>query len=550
MKRIINLINNRWYVFASLLTAYIYFRVAPLQVDPHHDGIILGAAVAVADGHPILSGAFSQYGPLPPLIQGFVLWLFNTQLLTLRFMTAIECLAIGLVLYRFATEFTTRLFSKLISFTWLLASCVWVTQFPGALRPWPSLLSTLFVLCAIILLIKSEGESNTYFALLAGMLFGLAGFCRIQAFILLPLIIAFSLLKFRKKIKMLAILALGYFTSVILIFMYLVITGGVDDFIQQVIITPLFVYSAVGKGNNYNRFQFVLYLIETIGFVVLFFLTKYIVRRIGSNPLRVGILTLIMACVHSFGIWITNTSIPIRLKVLVGEPLQNLVISPFYFAAVSSVFLAAALFFKSGKDNKKLDFPQAVMILCAFGTLPQLYPQPDVMHLWWIVPIFLPCLFILLRNYQIKSTQVNSKTLQTILISCMILGTISAIQFIDRPWAEYKLGVLEGTYAPEEKARSLDIFQEIGKVAITGETSFDCPDGVYSVANGTYLAADQWFVNWGYGKKVTPEVGSTRVICDQSREYAISESTRLAMDLIYFKSNVADKSIAILKKRG
>lgn len=550
MKRIINLINNRWYVFASLLTAYIYFRVAPLQVDPHHDGIILGAAVAVADGHPILSGAFSQYGPLPSLIQGFVLWLFNTQLLTLRLMTAIECLAIGLVLYRFATEFTTRLFSKLISFTWLLASCVWVTQFPGALLPWPSLLSTLFVLCALILLIKSEGESNTYFALLAGMLFGLAGFCRIQAFILLPLIIVLSLLKFRNKIKMLAILALGYFISVILIFMYLVITGGVADFIQQVIITPLFAYSAAGEGNNYNRFQFVLYLIETIGFVVLFFLTKYIVRRIGSNPLRVGILTLTMASVHAFGIWIAKTSIPIRLKVLVGEPLQNLVISPFYFAAVSSAFLAAALFLKRGKDNKKVDFPQAVVILCAFGTLPQLYPQPDVMHLWWIVPIFLPCIFILLRNYQIKSTQVNSKALQTILISCMILGTISAIQFIDRPWAEYKLGVLEGTYAYEEKAQSLDIFQEIGKVAITGETSFDCPDGVYSVANGTYLAADQWFVNWGYGKKVTPEVGSTRVICDQSREYAISESTRLVMDLVYFKSNVADKSIAILKKRG
>ena len=550
MKRIIDLVNNRWYVFASLLTAYIYFRVAPLQIDPHHDGIILAAAVAVADGHPILSGAFSQYGPLPSLIQGFVLWLFNTQLLTLRFMTAIECLAIGLVLYRFATEFTTRLFSKLISFSWLLASCVWVTQFPGALLPWPSLLSTLFVLCALILLIRSERESNTYFALLAGMLFGLAGFCRIQAFILLPLIITFSVLRFRNKIKMLAFSVLGYFTSAILIFMYLGITGGIDDFIQQVIITPLFAYSAVGEGNNYNRFQFVLYLIEAVGFVVLFFLTKYIVRKIGSNPLRVGILTLIMAGVHSFGIWITNTSIPIRLKVLVGEPLQNLVISPFYFAAVSSAFLAAALFLNSGKDSKKVDFPQAVVILCAFGTLPQLYPQPDVMHLWWIVPIFLPCLFILSRNYQIESIQVNSKALQTILISCVILGTISAIQFIDRPWAEYKLGVLEGTYAHEEKARSLDIFQEIGKVAITGETSFDCPDGVYSVANGTYLAADQWFVNWGYGKKVAPEVGSTRVICDQSREYAISESTRLAMDLVYFKSNVADKSIAILKKRG
>jgi hypothetical protein len=132
----------------------------------------------------------------------------------------------------------------------------------------------------------------------------------------------------------------------------------------------------------------------------------------------------------------------------------------------------------------------------------------------------------------------------------MIFGTISAVQFIDEPWAEYKLGVLKGTFAHEEKARSIDLFQAIDKFAIPGQTSFDCPDGVYAVENGTYLAADQWFVNWGYGAKGEPKTGMVRIICDKSRDYATSEGTRLSMELVYYRSNRANKSIAILRKNG
>ena len=73
---------------------------------------------------------------------------------------------------------------------------------------------------------------------------------------------------------------------------------------------------------------------------------------------------------------------------------------------------------------------------------------------------------------------------------------------------------------------------------------------MYAVANGTYLAADQWFVNWGFGSEEQPKIGKIRVICDQSQDYANSESKKLAMRLIYYKSNVEGKSIAILKKNG
>jgi len=543
------LVSKKWYVIVSLLTILIYFRAAPLQVDPHHDGVILAAAVAVADGHEILSGAFSQYGPLPSLIQGFVLWIFNTQLLTLRYLTAVQCLVIGYLLYRLSREFTTLLLSRLVAFTWLLTSCIWVTEFPGSLLPWPSILSTLLVLLAILSIIKAERKLNPYLAFISGLFFGLAGFCRIQAFILLPLVIVIWLIKFRPRRTLIALSTSGYVTSIILVFTYLTLTDGLDDFIQQVIVTPIFTYSGIGQANNYNRFQFALYLIEVIGFIILLFFTKFITSRTNSKIIGICLLTSVIFGISSIGVWIGNTSIPIRLKVLIGEPAQNLVISPYYFAAISSLYLFTILLFQAKSNSNKISFPEGIVIVCAFGTVPQLYPQADVMHLWWIAPIFLPSLILLLNSYQRKSNREDSVVLNTILASCIIIGSFSALQFIDRPWSEYKLSVLKDTYAHEEKARSVDIFKEIESVAIRGATSFDCPDGIYSVAHGSYLPPDQWFVNWGFDASTKPKVGTVRIICDQSQKYAISESIRLEMNLLSYKSNESNKSIAVLKKR-
>ena len=548
MKQFVDLIAKKWYFPTALLTALIYFRVAPLQVDPHHDGIILAAAVAVADGHPILSGAFSQYGPLPALIQGPFLWLFNTQLLTLRILTAVQCLAIGFAIYHLAKEFTNRPLSQLMSFLWLLTSCIWVTQFPGSLLPWPSVISTLLIMYAMIFLIKSSNTTNPYWALLAGIFFGFAGFSRIQAFVLLPLVFLVGLFKFREQLRLLLFSMLGYVCSLILMAGYLLKTGGIDDFIQQAIITPLFTYSSLGQGNNYNRFQFALYLIETIGFVILYVIASYVTKRFHKK-ISIVILTSLIFGVSYLGTWIATTSMPIKFRVLFGEPLQNFVISPFYFTVTCSAILAVMIFYKNRKDKPpSFNFAEAVVILTAFGTLPQLYPQPDVMHLWWVAPIFICCVPVMLGAFGSRFTGNPLKILETIFISCIIFGVFAAVQFIEKPWSEYKLGVLRGTYAHEEKARGLDIFTRIEKEAIIGETSFDCPDGVYAVSGGTYLPADQWFVNWGFNDNVKPDVGLRRVICDKSRDFAISESKRLGMNLIYFRSNAVNKSIAILSK--
>lgn len=549
MAQFIKSISTRWHFLAAILTAYIYFRAAPLQVDPHHDGIILGAAIGVADGHSIHSGVFSQYGPLPALLQGAVLALTSRDMLALRNLTAIMCLAIGFALYRLALKFVHEHLAKLTSLFWLLVSTVWVTQFPGALLPWPSLISTLLVMLGMIVLINSAQKNDLNQAILAGAFFGLAGFCRIQAFILLPLIVLYLYVKKQEQTRLVLFSMIGYFLSILAIVGILVLNRGLNDFIHQVFVTPLTVYPALGQSNNYNRFQFLLYIIEAIGFLILFFATSYVLKRTKSTFLSVIVVSICIFGIGLLGNQIAKSSLAIRFKVLFGEPLQNLVISPFYFAAASSAFLALILFISNSKSKKQIGFSETVAIIVSVGTLPQLYPQPDVMHLWWVSPIFLCGLLINVKTFD--NTRRNSfRILQTILTSCIILGSIAAIQFIERPWSEYKLGVLKGTYALEEKARSLDIFKKIESVAVVGQTSFDCHDGIYAVSNGTYLPVDEWFVNWGFAPTEIPKIGSVRIICDQPRQYAVSEGNRLEMRLSYYKTNEAGKSIAVLRKIG
>ena len=125
----------------------------------------------------------------------------------------------------------------------------------------------MLVMYGLILLVGSAKKFNSKWAFTAGTLFGLAGFCRIQAFALLPLIFVVGVLKYREQTRLLILSFMGYLSSISAMIIYLVSTGSFDDYVQQGIITPLFAYSDVGEGNNYNRFQFVLYIIEAIGFV-------------------------------------------------------------------------------------------------------------------------------------------------------------------------------------------------------------------------------------------------------------------------------------------
>jgi hypothetical protein len=391
--------------------------------------------------------------------------------------------------------------------------------------------------------------SEPKFAILAGFFLGLAGFSRIQAFIILPAILIIGRIKFKESGKVLKYSALGFMGTILLILAYLISLNSLDDYWKQAIVTPLFHYSGVGSSHNYNRFYVVLYSAQAILFLILIFLAKFAESRIRSRYLRIICLTSAISLTGYVGAKILKTDMPIRIKVLIGEPLANLVISPLFFGCVVSTLLGIFIFGKQNNQLSPAKFQDAIIIFASIATIPQLYPQADVMHLWWISPVFLIVILVLIERFPEDLKKATSSALQTVLIASISLGTISAFAFINHPKAAFNLDVLRGTYSDSNTVQSLDLFQIIEVAALEGKTSFDCEDGVFSVIGGKYLAADEWFVNWGFGPNELRSPGKVRIICNQSRTYSLTESSKLGMELVYYQKNKYGKSVSILENK-
>jgi hypothetical protein len=130
-----------------------------------------------------------------------------------------------------------------------------------------------------------------------------------------------------------------------------------------------------------------------------------------------------------------------------------------------------------------------------------------------------------------------------------IFGSVLGLSFINSAWKEYENLAFAGTYAGTEKVNSLKIYNKISEYTVEKKSSFDCPDGVYSVINRGYNAVDQWYVNWGFTAEVKPNPGEVRFICGKDRFYAESEAKRLGWKLVKFTSSSLNPEVtlAVLK---
>jgi hypothetical protein len=543
---------------AGIAISYLYFRVAPLQVDPSHDGLMLSAAIGVSEGREVLSGVFSQYGPLPPLINGFIVSVFGTQLLTLRYFAAAQILITGILIYFLGKKVATSQFSAIITAFWLLCSAIWSTAFPGALLAWPSMTATILTMLGLhfLTLNPNNGNGISLNPILAGIFLALAGFCRIQAFAIVPILAIIMFLRFRERKETIVNCFLGYFGGILVFILYMIKNQILDDFVNQVVLTPLFSYSGVGSDQNHNIFQLPMYLIKAFAFLSILFLTSLASSKIRSRWKIYPIIGVLVATLILSGNFILSLKLPIRVRVLLGEAWSDFLLTPYYFSVVVTTVIFFALVL--GK-TKTLNFHQTAYITVATVLVLQLYPQPDVMHLWWIAPVLILAVPIAISyvKQEIKPKSQKSidltkairvKTISIVLVVLSFGGAVQGVLFVNKSWSEYSLPVLEGTYAETRKVQNQRIFDVIPNFAKPGLSSFDCLEGIYSVSEGVYLAQDQWFVNWGNNEKERQALGDVRFICDKPKSYANTFAKRNGFKLIYFKVNSNSNSIAILKK--
>lgn len=517
------------------LQAILLVLVAPLQIDPHHDGIILGSAIASADGYVGPAGAFSQYGPLPPLIHGLFLNLTDSTMLNLRFFAAINVLLISFLLHQVMLKIASNKVALTTSGAWVFTSAIWTTSFPGALLPWPSLIATALILASIDIFVKDFTSVKAISKLdgmalfFAGIFLGLTGFARQQTWIAVAIGFILLLSYYRSINRKLILFALGVSTSLAVMFGWLVGSGSWNAYVNQVIIWPLSAYSTLGMNNNYNRYQFASYLIQSVVFAAVIYCVAKMTIRLKSSVATNMTLGIICLVIVMLGLWIARQSAwNATIRVIIGEPMEKLLLSFLYFSCVASIVLTVYSVMKIRLLSPRTIKTSAIALFGMVGVI-QLYPQPDVLHLWWVAPLFIPCGYLGYSWLTKKIIGANDEVFVRTLSISSIVGILLAINFAMQPWKEYSIPVLKGTYALSPKVESINSFTGVQKYIKPGVTSFDCADGVYSVFNGKYNPPDEWFVDWGRLNSEDPEVGQIRIICNKSEEYAQSEATRLKM---------------------
>ena len=535
-------------VFA--IQALVLFGISPFQGDGHHDGIVFAPSVAFSEGLVVQKDAFSLYGPLNVWLYGSILKFLPNQVLTLRLVAAFLSLATAWILYQVLKRTAIASQAIWISFTWTTSNAVYMTSFPGSPLPWASITANLSALIGLLILMgkfKETKKNKMWFV--SGIFYGISIFARLQFIVLIPIFLFFILfsknVKFRKS---LVILSTGFAMGIISILVILFIQGALVSYVNQAVIYPLTKFPSLGLSTNYNLYLFTLVLsIPIISILFLFALRKLLGKF--NSLLSILLLAGFLLALNFLGRWtISNLSFPLTPRVIAGEIFEKSGMWLSYSSALTCL-VAIVIYFKNYLSlDKSVDLKGFAILSTGFIGILQLYPYPDVLHLWWAAPLLIPSLHF------IADRALTSEFL-SLCKATILIGLFFFAYFLQQPWYEFKNYSLKGVYASQEKVELYEVYLPIENYQDSKSYRFDCADGVHSVAKGNYLSTDEWFINVSNIQEENPLSSNVKAvfICDKKLSYARDYASKLGWDISFFNeisNSTGTRSLAILERKS
>ena len=500
--------------FAQLVFVFSAYRLEP---DPHHDGVIYGAAVGASQGLVPQRDFLSQYGPMQPLINGIWLNLFGTSMLSLRFFYCVLLVACSYLVYTSLRRYIKNDLALLIPTAWIFTG-------PFGL-PWPSILSTFIALASIKLfeqgiLTKTKERFANLFIFLSGIAIGLGVFVRIHILIVsaLVVIMLIAFIKFSIiKSKLAVVWVTGFITAITSVVTFLYITGALNFYIYQSIVWPANFYGKLNITKSYivNWFWYPATFIFVLALILLI---KIYFEKSNSKFRVVNTIIIVSAIfVSSYFISIQEKTGDLTLrnpKVLVITLADRVIHSIGYTASTLVIFLSVSfLIRRKSLFLNPIDPIKWTYLVYGVGIFGQLYPLYDNYHLWMISPVFLLSFSVLspiIRN------EYSHQAVKSVLISLILALCIQQVGQLQIPRYSYKSEQLLGMQSSWVSAKGTDLtLLELQKV--NNRIKFNCGDGLYAVANGKYQAEDRNFYNWDPVAKVASSSTEYVFFCHATR---------------------------------
>lgn len=507
-------------VFGTSLLFLVFARFDP---EPHHDGIQIAAAVGVSEGLKIHTDVFSQYGPITPWVNGAWLAVTEPTLVSLRYLAAIQlcliALLMHLIMFALAVRRPIRLFC---TFAWILTCPVWAYQkWFFSLWPWPSITYMLTSLGATYLLVTPErskrGQSRKL--IFSGFLLGVSILIRPNyGLVYLSSMFMFVLARRTPRARGDEVrpFVAGLMSAVLITVVGLATKGSIEGWIDQSILGPIGGNSVKNPG---FAFFYANYLVGWRKLLILVGLLAGIVLLFRKVP-RFGALLMVVSglfgldCFTKFDILIPGTWTFQALFVdEFMDPLSGM--APIRIGLLVSVgvliwmTLNLKLFQDEDVDRRPAHRPYHVpaILACAMGGIAQLYPLPDVYHLWWASPpILVMCGF-----YFARADKHWFMAYAMFFIPVLGLIGFRLNEQLHIPRAAWTGGILDGMQIDEELLPSYRAAATVLERVNRG-ASFHCRDGLWAVFQGKYLADSAAYVEWAFGIDETKELMNTSTV--------------------------------------
>lgn len=224
--------------FLFSLSFFINCKLAPLGIDPHHDGIMFKPALDVSQGSVLFRDTFSQYGALTTLLQAAALSIFGERLIVIKFLTAfIYGLISGMlyVLYR-------RYLPKLLTTITVIITILMEHHFLySSFFPWSSIYAMLFQLMTMLFIIKHQSNNKYKFAFFSGISAALCMMCRqpVGVFAFLAILVHELYLYYsdqknlKNAFRSFFFVTFGFLTTVLVFATCFLMNGSFIDWIKQ-----------------------------------------------------------------------------------------------------------------------------------------------------------------------------------------------------------------------------------------------------------------------------------------------------------------------------
>lgn len=495
----------RWFcdsVVAFSFSAVVFGYLSRFGVDPHHDGIMFGAALAASEGLTPFRDFFAMYGWPISVVQGVAFFIFEPTVLVLRGVSVVMlAAAVAVCLASWSAEFGRR--NGLLAILLLLATAPF-TSVNYFVLPWNSDLILLAQALAVLVLRSSAGEEPTvvrplsvlWMALLFSVILWSRPTVGVVTILLVSVVLAVSNRGTYLRALWLAIVVLN-----VLPLGWLWVTGSIQQFYFQFVEFPRS-YFLSNLGPLASR-QIVSQILLNLPLALLIGHKKWLaVLRLRTSSHRTKQLltaaTVLSIILQGF---LSRLDWKIWLTRFVQE--TTLWVIAILGLAQGLLMLYSLAVWRRHKEVVP-DLRRHLQMAVALGGFVQIFPISDWYHLWWAV---VPAIGFIVAEHAPEPSigWISSIGYRRLIVGGALIVLLSSLaNKLSRDFVDVSsIKILSGSKMQRQEVEAIVptmlLVQETQSVSGHKSVLNVCRNGLYLGLGETVKLISPFYVSWGSG---------------------------------------------------